>query len=289
MFELLRKYRLRLAIGLLLVWGLLFLTVQLRHHRRSGAVEQTLLASSRPFQSAFAWAGSETFALAGLLVPPLRSGSDLEAENRRLRAELVQLEEYRLENERLKRLLDFTENQQTRGVAARVIGADATSWFATATIDKGSAQGVKEGMAVVNDQGLVGRVVRCAPHSSRVLLVTDASSAVATLVERTRTRGVARGTGEGLTLDYVALPEDVEPGDVVVTSGLGGVFPKGLPLGTVTAVTRGGFGMFQSITVLPAVDVTRLEEVLVVLEKRVAEELPLEQAVPPAQEAPALP
>lgn len=264
MLEFLRKYRTRLLVGLLLVWGLLFLSAQLRHHHRTATFEEVTMAASRPLQSAVSWAGAGTFSLAGMLVPPLRSGSDLLAENLRLRAELARLEEYRLENERLKRLLAFAEAQQSQGQAARVIGADATSWFSTVTIDKGSEQGLTEGMAVINDQGLVGRIVRCAARSSRVLLVTDASSAVATLVERTRTRGVARGTGEGLTLDYVALPEDVEPGDVIVTSGLGGVFPKGLPVGTVMAVTRGGFGMFQTITMTPAVDVTRIEEVLVI-------------------------
>lgn len=264
MLELLRKYRLRLSIGALLIWGLLFLTVQLRHHHRSSAIEQATLTASRPLQSALAWAGIKTFALAGMLAPPLRGDSDLLAENLRLRADLVRMEEYRLENERLKRLLEFADSQQAKGQAARVIGADATNWFGTVTIDKGSEAGLTEGMAVINDQGLVGRIVRCASRSSRVLLVTDPSSAEATLIERTRTRGVARGTGEGLTLDYVALPEDVEPGDVVITSGLGGVFPKGLPLGTVAAVSRGGFGMFQNITVTPAVDVTRLEEVLVI-------------------------
>lgn len=264
MFEFLRKHRARILVGTLLVWALLFLSVQLRHHRRTAPIESAALAATRPLQSAAAWSGTGAFALAGMLVPPLRSGSDLLAENLRLRAELVRQEEYRLENERLKRLLEFSDRQPTPGVAARVIGVDATNWFSTVLIDKGRTEGIAEGMTVVNDQGLVGRVVRSGPHSSRVLLVTDASSAVATLVERTRTRGVARGTGEGLSLEYVALPEEVEPGDVVISSGLGGVFPKGLPLGTVASVSRGGFGMFQTISVVPAVDLTRIEEVLVV-------------------------
>jgi rod shape-determining protein MreC len=118
-------------------------------------------------------------------------------------------------------------------------------------------------MAVINQHGVVGRIVKCSPRSSRVLLLIDASSALATLVERTRTRSICRGTGDALSLDYVALPEDVAEGDLIVTSGLGGVFPKGLPVGSVRSVVRGGFSMFQTIEIAPAVDFSRIEEVMV--------------------------
>lgn len=280
MLEFLRKFRTRVLLGLLLLGAVLFLSLNLRHSHGTSLLERQTLKFTAPLQEGVALAGSGVGALPAALFPRLRSSSELLAENLRMRAELARMEEYRLENQRLKRLLDFAEQQQVKGIAARIIGADASNWFSTVTIDKGSNHGVAEGMAVVNDQGVVGRIVRISARSSRVLLVTDASSAIASLVERSRTRGVSRGTGAGLTLDYVALPEDVARGDQIVTSGVGGIFPGGLLVGSVTEVQRGGFGMFLTIEVQPAVDFARIEEVLVV------REMPPE---PPAEGPPAPP
>jgi rod shape-determining protein MreC len=230
--------------------------MQMRRREKTSPFERQFLSTTAPLQAGI---GSLTSIFGG-------GGDDyqrLDAENRQLRSRLVELEEFRLENVRLKGLLDFRSGLGSEAVVARVIGVDATSWFQTIAIDKGTEQGLREGMAVINQHGVVGRIVKCAARSSRVLLLIDASSAVATLVERTRTRSVCRGNGNSLVLDYVALPEDVEPGDMVVTSGLGGVFPKGLPVGTVKSVVRGGFSMFQTIEVESSVDFSRIEEVLV--------------------------
>lgn len=261
MFELFRKYRTLFLLALLFLTALSFYSFQLRRRDVTSAGERQVLGLLFPLQQGVSRGSS-------FLSPLFGGGADteelLDAENRRLRGELIGQEELRRENERLKGLLAFREQTGAPTVAARVIGVDATSWFQTVTIDKGSSDGINEGAVVVNEQGAVGRVVRSASRSSRVLLISDASSAVATLVERTRSRGICRGTGAGLVLDYVALPEDVVVGDVIVTSGLGGVFPKGLPVGVVVSVVRGGFSMFQTIQVAPAVDFARLEEVLVV-------------------------
>jgi rod shape-determining protein MreC len=134
-------------------------------------------------------------------------------------------------------------------------------------IDKGSVDGVMEGMPVVVAEGVVGRVIRSAPHDSRVLLLTDASSAVASLVQRNRTRGVVRGQGDILTLDFALRQKDIEVGDRIVTSGTGGVFPKGLVIGEVTRTAREQYGLFQTVTVSSAVDFARLEEVLVLVKE----------------------
>jgi rod shape-determining protein MreC len=122
-------------------------------------------------------------------------------------------------------------------------------------------------MPVVAAEGVVGRVIRSAPHDSRVLLLTDASSAVASLVQRNRTRGVVRGQGDILTLDFALRQEDIEVGDRIVTSGTGGVFPKGLVIGEVTRTAREQYGLFQTVTVSSAVDFARLEEVLVLVKE----------------------
>ncbi len=138
-----------------------------------------------------------------------------------------------------------------------------SSWFRTIEIDRGSADGVIEGLPVIDAAGLVGRVVRSAPHSARVLLITDASSAVAVLVQDQRIRGVCRGQGGALALDFALLEDAIQVGDGVITSGLGGVFPKGLVVGYVRSVQREQFGLFQTVDVEPAVDFAHLEEVLV--------------------------
>jgi len=189
----------------------------------------------------------------------------LTAENRQLQAELDQVREIRLANERLRRLLDFEENIALPALPAQVISEDASSWFRTVAIDKGSRDGLREGLPVVVADGVVGRIIRVASAQSRVLLITDASSAAAALVQKSRTRGVCRGQGEYLTLDFALRRENVEVGDRIVTSGTGGVFPKGLVLGSVAAVDREDYGLFQGVRVTPAVDFSRLEEVLVLL------------------------
>jgi rod shape-determining protein MreC len=218
---------------------------------------------SRPLLGGSAGLRYGAAGLFGALVPG--GTRDLDEENRRLRAELAGREELRLENERLRRLLGFAEATTVRTLAARVIAEDASSWFRTIEIDRGLADGVAEGMPVANAAGLVGRVVRCTPHASRVLLITDASSAVAVLVQDQRIRGVCRGQGGGLALDYASVEETIQVGDGVVTSGMGGVFPKGLVVGYVRSVNLEQFGLFQTVEVEPAVDFSHLEEVLVLI------------------------
>ena len=147
----------------------------------------------------------------------------------------------------------------------RVIAEDAASWSRTLVIDKGSADGVLEGMPVVVAEGVVGRVIRNSRHESRVLLITDAASAVASLVQNSRARGICRGLGDVLIFDFVLRKEKLVVGEPVITSGMGGVFPKGLLLGHIKSVERMEFGLFQTIEVVPSVDFSHLEEVLVLL------------------------
>jgi rod shape-determining protein MreC len=270
MLELLRKYRTPLVAGCLVLAALLLYSANLRRREKTTLFEKTVLQLTSPLFKAVA-AVSET--LTGgwdrylWLVSTQEENVRLQAENRRLRAELNNLEEVRLANERLRLLLDFRESVALPALPAQVIAEDASSWFRTVVIDKGSADGVLEGMPVVVAEGVVGRIIRSAPRESRVLLLTDASSAVASLVQHSRTRGICRGEGELLTLDFALRREDIEVGDRIITSGTGGVFPKGLVIGEVTRTTRKEYGLFQTVTVAPAVDFSRLEEVLVLLKE----------------------
>ncbi len=254
--------------GLLLLVALLWYSVSLQQQEETNILESAILRITGPVQSSFNGfisSAADTWGHYLYLVDTAEENVQLVEENRSLRSALTQNDEIRLENERLRLLLEFKEEQAIETLPARVIAEDASSWFRTVMIDKGSEQGVTEGMPVVVAEGVVGRVVRSSPHFSRVLLVTDASSAIASLLQNNRARGVCRGQGERLVFDFVLRQEEVTVGDRVVTSGMGGVFPKGLVVGNVSSVQRQEFGLFQAIEVAPTVDFSHLEEVLVLL------------------------
>nr|WP_246325233.1 rod shape-determining protein MreC [Dissulfurirhabdus thermomarina] len=192
----------------------------------------------------------------------------LRSEIERLREEVNRYREAMIANVRLQRLLDLRGSLEAPTLAARVVAVDVAPWVATVTVDRGASQGVAPGMAVLAGAGVAGQVVDTAPHFSRVLLLTDYNSAADAFVQRSRARGVLKGTGEvGLCrLEYVEKGADVQVGDVVVTSGLDQIYPKGLLLGRVTAVEPGtAEDLFQEVTVRPAADFRHLEEVLIVL------------------------
>ena len=194
-----------------------------------------------------------------------------QAENRRLAGEVerlwmdrIALQEEREAAARLRKLLGIRETLPIPSVAARVIGRDPTNWYRMAVLDKGEADGVAANRGVIAGDGVVGRVIKTAPGASRVLLLSDRSSAVAVLVQRSRVSGILEGQEDGrLILQYVPLEADVVPGDLILTSGLEGVFPKGLPVGRVIRVDRKGSPLFLQVQVVPFVDLSRLEEVLV--------------------------
>jgi rod shape-determining protein MreC len=190
----------------------------------------------------------------------------LRARVRQLQQDLDRLGEVQLENERLRRLLDFRGTLRGKILTARVIGRDATGRPRTLVIDRGERDGVSKGAAVLAPEGVVGHVFLVSRRAARVLLINDQSSGVDALVQRTRARGIVQGTEDGrCILKYAKRTEDVQVGDAVVTSGLEGIFPKGLPVGMVTAVDRAGQGLFQSPEVEPSVAFDELEEVLVPL------------------------
>jgi len=197
----------------------------------------------------------------------------LEEENRQLRREKAllseQLNRYRegyLEAIRLQKLLALKSGFPYRTVAARVIDSNRTSLFKTLLINKGTADGLHVGLAVLSDQGAVGRIIETSWHASRVLLMIDENSNIDALIQRSRAQGILQGAGAaGGNLKYISRTEEVLPGDVVLSSGLAGVFPKGMLLGVVTGVSRKEGGLFQKIDVAPAVDFGKLDEVMAVI------------------------
>lgn len=198
---------------------------------------------------------------------------DVRAENARLRDEVnalqVQLQAERARAERAdayRSLLQLRARVPLETTGAEVIAAAANPAFRTVTIDKGRGDGVTADMAVVAPSGVVGRVTQPGPRAALVQLIIDGNAAAGAVVERTRVQGIVVGLGDGtLRMDYAPATGDVVTGDVVVTSGIDGLYPPGFVLGTVTRVARGD-GLYHEIALQPAVDFSRLEDVLVVLQ-----------------------
>ena len=195
---------------------------------------------------------------------------------RRQNAELQrQLEEYKQREvhfqeaeqalTRLETLLDLKRQVALPVIGARVIAYDPTLWSRSAIINQGKAQGVKEGLPVLAPQGIVGRIVGVYPEYSKVMLIVDRKSSADAMVQRTRIRGMLKGKGGNrCSLEFVPKSADVQVGDLVLASGLVGLYPKGLVFGKVTAANKKNPGVFQEIEVSPNVDLSTLEEVLVV-------------------------
>jgi rod shape-determining protein MreC len=165
----------------------------------------------------------------------------------------------------LQQLLDLRDHSNLSTMAAEIIAAAATPDFRTVTLDKGSQSGIKADMAVIAPAGVVGRVIVTSPRAAKVQLLIDRNAAAGAIVERSRAQGAIVGGGDGrLLMEYVSEVSDVAAGDVVMTSGIDGIFPKGFPIGRVASVEKNGTAYGQ-ILVTPAVDFTSLEQVLVVL------------------------
>ncbi len=211
------------------------------------------------------------------LVETARQLDRLQAENRALRAEVerltienVRLSEVAAENALLREQLQYKRDNPSldilsAGVIGRVVGRDPSNLLSYLIIDRGTRDGVTTGMPVVTPQGLVGRVTDVGERWAKVLLIIDASSSVNVLVQRSRATGVLQGRlGANPVMRYIAQGEDVQVGDIVLTSGLGGNFPKGQVVGQVVAVHQRDIELFQEAEVRPSVDFNRLEMVIVI-------------------------
>jgi len=200
------------------------------------------------------------------LVNTSKENKNLERRVERLLKQNHDLREKILLLTRVGSLGNYQEQQELKGIISRIIGRDATQWGKMVFIDKGTQDGVEENIAVVTQGGIVGHVIQAGRNTSKVLLIIDNRSAVDALFQNSRVSGVVVGAGSNhCFMKYVPITAQVEIGDEVLSSGLGKIYPKGLKLGTVSEVTKATQGLFQEITVVPSADLTRLEEVLVLL------------------------
>ena len=258
-----------LVLAVLIVAALIVTTVWYREGDDGPlhAARRVVVAVSQPFETVGTWVATP-FRGFGNWVGSLGVNSadyaSLKDQNQQLKERLAALEEAKLENDRIRALVDFAKAQDVPTIGARIIGRPTDSRQRSIVIDRGTSSGVQKGDTVVAAGGLVGQVVEVTPFDAQVRLITDSASGVAVLVQRTRVNGIVRGALEApLELDFVQTQVAPVVGDVLVTSGLGGTYPKGIVVGEVTAVSAPEAGLYAAITVASRVDIDRIEEVLV--------------------------
>lgn len=257
------------TFGVALGFHVLLLSLQASHPRAPGFVRTWLVDTIAPVEKAV---DSGAYSIGGLwgryfaLVGVRDENARLRTENDNLRMKLEEQSEEVLEAARLRAFLDLKKLGKGKTVAARVIGRDPSRPHKTVTIDKGVEQGIRPDAAVITAEGVVGRVIYSSGSYAVVQLVVDSQSAIAAMVQSTRVQGVFKGTGGSeLQLHYIDDDTQIMEGDILITSGLDQIYPKGLAVGTVTTVGPAA-GMFKQARIRPAVDLGRLEEVLCVIE-----------------------
>ena len=200
---------------------------------------------------------------------------DVRDENSGLRSRLATVEEENLQlrealvaSGRLERIAEMRDDFDVPMLPAELVGSDVSPWFRSVLLDRGRSDGVRSGMPVISEQGLVGLVTATSRGAAKTMLLLDRQTAIDGTVQRSRARGIVRGSGdERLEFEFVARGGDVQVGDLVITSGLGGVYPKGLLIGRVSAVSEPGSKLLSTASLEPAVDFGRLEQAFVMLRR----------------------
>jgi rod shape-determining protein MreC len=264
---LLRKYKTAIFIVTLLVIAVIMFSYNLKYGADGSFFRKVVLEAVAPAQkvlSASVTSVKDDWLRYVLLVGIEEENKNLKNKINEFKATLILYQEGYLEAQRLRKLLSLTDDYHYHFVSARVIGREQAALSKTILINKGTTHGLKTGMPVIAPPGLIGRLVDVSWHVSKVLLFIDENSNVDAIVQRTRMQGIISGAGpRGLILKYISKTQDVKEGDVIVSSGIGGVFPKGLLIGQVSHVDRQDASLFLKINVAPFVDFSKLEEILI--------------------------
>lgn len=272
MIKYLKEYRFYITLFLFLLIPVIAMDTTTRAPRDYRFYDRVILFVTAPIQTAISWTlekGVDAFQSYVYLWNTKKTNLDLFEQNRSLLRTISGLKEAQAENTRLRNLLNFKEKLALESVVARVIAKDVSTEFRALRINRGESAGIKKGMAVVTQEGVVGRVLRTTSNTADVVTILDLMSAVDSMIERSRARGVVEGmTEEVCQLKFVLRTDDIQEGDILISSGLGGVYPKGVPVGTVSKVDKKKFGITQDVEVRPAVDFTKLEEVMVVTQQK---------------------
>ena len=250
---------------------------------------QAVTGALAPFQRAVSWAGYQVNGVTSAiweLVSAYYQNELLKNEVVQLRQQNLTAAEYAAENERLRNLLGYKQTaSQFDLMAAQVIGREQATWTSMIVVNRGSSDGVARNMPVVTEKGLVGVVTEVSPNAAKVQLVLDPRCSVGTLIQRPESRvaGIVQGNIEdALTPNMINIPKnsDVVEGDIIITSGFGGIFPKGIMVGKVKSLHDDGGGLLEVAVVEPAVDFQRREDVLIITASR---EAPPAALTPPPQ------
>ena len=281
MIKYLKEYRFYIILFLFVLIPVVGIDTTTRAPRDFHLWDRVIVSITSPIQATISWsleqlaAGYNNYVY---LWHTRQNNLTLVDENRRLQNQIAGLKETEQENLRLRKLLQFQEKFKIESVVGRVIAKDVSSEFRTIRINRGELSGIRKDMAVITDDGIVGRVLRTTGNTADVVTMLDLLSAVDSIDERSRARGVVEGlTDDTCEMRYTVRTDDIQPGDVLVTSGLGGIFPKGIPVGVVSRVDRKQFGITQKVEVRPSVDFRNLEEVTVVLQVDSEPVLPTEK------------
>ena len=257
-----KKSIITLLLFLVLFW---LATLQVRAGRFT-FMEKPVLAVSGFFERIITKAFSAVKSAGegyAFLVKTRRENIRLREDVERLKLENAITNELLIENDRLRDLLGFKRLQPPSAVTAQIIGKDASPASRTVTINKGAADGLEKGMAVITAAGVVGKVQTVLAGTAKVMLLTDPLSTLAVRVQRNREEGLLEGRLERCSLKYVSYYADIQEGDLLVTSGLDGIYSQGLPVARVTKVTKHEASAYQVVVAEPAVRLSRLEEALV--------------------------
>jgi rod shape-determining protein MreC len=268
-----KRWRELAVVAATLIVALIALRVSARNPGELSALDRGILRLVSPGQAAMSYVARAITGVAGRYVElkGVRAENEsLHRENRQLRTELMEMRRLAEESGRYQRLLGLRDATPAETIAARVIAVDASPYFRVARVDIDRGEGtVRRGMPVLTPEGVVGRINRVAGKSSDVLLLVDSRSALDVIVLRTGGRGILRGkageNGYRCSIEYLARGEPVKEGDAVVTSGVGGAFPRNLAVGHVTRIIPGAVGLYQDVEVTPDVDFARLTDVLVIV------------------------
>lgn len=257
------------AVLVLLLLNIAALTVSSSRSDSAGGAAQIALHLAAPLQkgitSSLGWVRSIWYGYFNL-ISTAEENVRLRKEVAQLRSQLNGYNELKYFDGRMRSLLAFKEATALTMVAAEVTAKEVSPWYRTLIIDKGTKDGVAKGQPVVVPDGIVGQVIEASSRYAKVLLVTDRNSSVDALVQETRVRGVLKGGGSGACLfAYANRSDTITQGELIVSSGLDGVYPKGFLIGVVRTVRKGAYGIFQEVVVAPSVTFERLEEVLVVV------------------------
>ncbi len=268
----LKRYRDLAVVLFALAVPFWFLRASMRDPRQVTGADKIIVRISTPIQYAAATLARGLSNIWGeyiYLVDVKEDNARLASQNARLRERVNKLESLEEENRRLKRLLDLRTSVRTDVISAQVIGKNTNEFFriARVSLDR-EARDIGLNLPVISPDGVVGTTLKVSGDTVDVRLVVDAGSGVDVVVQRTGARGFVRGTGDEskylCSVEYVQRTDEIEVGDLLVTSGVGRRFPKGIPVGTITQIVKRDFGIYQQVYATPAVDFSRLEEVLIV-------------------------